>query len=172
VLSQAPEETIQRLIIDKRPEQLKMELHLWCRAAVMQLIEQGFDIKMPVRSVGKYLSPRGFTPRKPIKSAYEQSLAAVQARLEGEYPAIERRCRAKGAEIQSGDETARVNTDVRDRSLTPAGKTPVAIAVGGTRHKLSVIATVTNPRWPPQTAPLVAGQTAPGRTGRIMTIPG
>ena len=28
------------------------------------------------------------------------------------------------------------------------------------------------PRWPPQTAPLVAGQTAPGRTGWIMTIPG
>ena len=28
------------------------------------------------------------------------------------------------------------------------------------------------PRWPPQTAPLMAGQTAPGRTGWIMTIPG
>ena len=28
------------------------------------------------------------------------------------------------------------------------------------------------PRWPPQTAPLVAGLTAPGRTGWIMTIPG
>jgi hypothetical protein len=29
-----------------------------------------------------------------------------------------------------------------------------------------------SPRWPPQTAPLMAGQTAPGRTGWIMTIPG
>ena len=43
-----------------------------------------------------------------------------------------------------------VNTDVRGRSYAPAGKTPVAMAVGGTRHKLSMIATVSNQgktRW-------------------------
>ena len=43
-----------------------------------------------------------------------------------------------------------VNTDVRGRSYAPAGKTPVAFAVGGTRQKLSMIATVTNQgkaRW-------------------------
>ena len=34
VLSAAQEEAIQRLIIDKRPEQLKMEFSLWSRAAV------------------------------------------------------------------------------------------------------------------------------------------
>ena len=150
VLSQAQEETIQRLIIDKRPEQLKMDFHLWSRAAVGQLIEQEFGIKLQVRSIGKYLTRWGFTPQKPIKRAYEQSPAAVQAWLEGEYPAIEQRARAQGAEIHWGDETALVNTDVRGRSFTPAGKTPVAMAVGGTRQKLSMIATVTNQgktRW-------------------------
>ena len=43
-----------------------------------------------------------------------------------------------------------VNTDVRGRSYAPAGKTPIAMAVGGTRQKLSMIATVTNKgqtRW-------------------------
>lgn len=43
-----------------------------------------------------------------------------------------------------------VNTDVRGRSFAPAGKTPVALAVGGTRQKLAMIATVTNQgktRW-------------------------
>jgi transposase len=150
VLSPAQEETIQRLIIDKRPEQLKMDFHLWSRAAVMQLIEQEFAIKLQVRSVGKYLTRWGFTPQKPIKRAYEQSPAAVQAWLEGEYPAIEQRARAEGGEIHWGDETALVNTDVRGRSFAPAGKTPVAMAVGGTRQKLSMIATVTNQgktRW-------------------------
>ncbi len=150
VLSLAQEETIQRLIIDKRPEQLKMDFHLWSRAAVMQLIEQEFDIKLPVRSIGKYLTRWGFTPQKPIKRAYEQSPAAVQAWLQGEYPGIEQRARAEGAEIHWGDETALVNTDVRGRSFSPAGKTPVAMAVGGTRQKLSMIATVTNQgktRW-------------------------
>jgi hypothetical protein len=36
------------------------------------------------------------------------------------------------------------------RSYAPTGKTPVAMAIGGTRHKLSMIATVTNQgktRW-------------------------
>jgi len=36
VLSQVQEETIQRMIMDKRPEQLKMDFHLWSRGAVMQ----------------------------------------------------------------------------------------------------------------------------------------
>jgi transposase len=138
------EETIQRTIIDKRPEQLKMGFFLWSRAAVGQLIEQGYGIKLHVRSVGKYLTRWGFTPQKPIKRVYEQSPEAVQAWLEGEYPAIEQRARREGAEIHWGDETALVNTDVRGRSYAPAGKTPVARAVGGTRQKRSMIATVTN----------------------------
>ena len=150
VLSQVQEDTIQRLIIDKRPEQLKMDFSLWSRAAVGQLIEQEFGIKLQVRSIGKYLTRWGFTPQKPIKRAYEQSPEAVQNWLQGEYPAIEQRARAEGAEIHWGDETALVNTDVRGRSYAPAGKTPVAMAVGGTRQKLSMIATVTNQgktRW-------------------------
>lgn len=109
-----------------------------------------FGIKLQVRSIGKYLTRWGFTPQKPIKRAYEQSPAAVQAWLEGEYPGIEKRARAEGAEIHWGDETALVNTDVRGRSFAPAGKTPVTMAVGATRQKLSMIATVTNQgktRW-------------------------
>ena len=103
-----------------------------------------------MRSIGKYLTRWGFTPQKPLKRAYEQKPQAVQAWLEGEYPAIEQRARSEGAELHWGDETALVNTDVCGRSYAPAGKTPVAMAVGGTRHKLSMIATVTNQgktRW-------------------------
>lgn len=37
-----------------------------------------------------------------------------------------------------------VNTDVRGRSYAPKGKTPEVFAVGGTRHKLSMIASVNN----------------------------
>ena len=81
VLSQVQEDTIQRLIIDQRPEQLKMDFHLWSRAAVGQLIEQEFGIKLQVRSIGKYLTRWGFTAQKPIKRAYEQSPAAVQGWL-------------------------------------------------------------------------------------------
>ena len=150
VLNMAQEQTIQRLIIDQRPEQLKMDFSLWSRAAVGQLIEQEFGIALQVRTIGKYLARWGFTPQKPIRRAYEQSPAAVQSWLDTEYPAIDERARREGGEIHWGDETALVNTDVRGRSYAPMGKTPVAMAVGGTRHKLSMIATVTNQgktRW-------------------------
>ena len=78
----------------------------------------------------------GFTPQQPIKRAYEQSAPAVKALLEESYPAIASRAKAEDAEIHWGDETAVVNTDVRGRGYAPKGKTPIAIAVGGTREKL------------------------------------
>lgn len=149
-LSQAQQDSIERTIIDKRPEQLKMDFFLWSRAAVGQLIEREYGIKLHVRSVGKYLRRWGFTPQKLIKRAYEQNSEAVQAWLQGEYPGIEQRARQEGAEIHWGDETALVNTDVRGRSFAPVGKTPIVKTVGGTRQKLSMIATVTNQgktRW-------------------------
>ena len=150
LLSESQEVAIRQLICDKRPEQLKMEFALWNRAAVMQLIERECGIKLSVRGVGNYLKRWGFTPQKPIKKAYEQRPEAVQAWLDEQYPEIEQRARSENAEIHWGDETAVVNTDVRGRCYAPAGKTPVTFAVGGTRQKLSMIATVTNQgktRW-------------------------
>ncbi len=92
----------------------------------------------------------GFTSQKPIKRAYEQSPAAVQTGLDETHPGIAARAKMENAEIHWGDETALVNTDVRGRSYAPCGETPVTMAVGGTRQKLSMIARVTNQgkaRW-------------------------
>ena len=150
MLSESQERAVRQIICDKRPEQLKMEFALWNRAAVMQLIERECGIALSVRGVGNYLKRWGFTPQKPIKKAYEQRPEAVQAWLDEQYPEIEKRAKSEGAEIHWGDETAVVNTDVRGRSYAPVGKTPVTFAVGGTRQKLSMIATVTNQgktRW-------------------------
>jgi transposase len=149
-LNAEQEDAIQRTICDKRPEQLKMEFALWTRAAVGQLIEREYGLKLSVRAVGNYLARWGFTPQKPIKRAYEQRPEAVQQWLEQDYPAIEQRAKAEGGEIHWGDETALVNTDVRGRSYAPRGQTPITHAVGGTRQKLSMISTVTNrgkARW-------------------------
>lgn len=143
-LDEAQENEIKRLICEKRPEQLKMDFALWNRVAVGQLVEQQFGIKLCVRAIGNYLSRWGFTPQRPIKRAYEQRPEAVKAWLDEQYPNIAKRAKVEGAEIHWGDETAVVNTDVRGRSYAPKGKTPVTYTVGGTRHKLSMIATVSN----------------------------
>jgi len=149
-LTPEQEARIQTLIQERRPEQLKMEFALWSRVAVGELIEREYAIKLHVRSVGKYLKRWGFTPQKPIRRAYEQSPAAVQAWLEQDYPAIAQQAKEEGGEIHWGDETAVVNTDVRGRSYAPRGHTPVVKVVGGSRQKLSMISTVTNQgktRW-------------------------
>jgi len=150
VLSLAPEQSIQRMIIDKRHAQMTVDFSLWSRTAGVQLIKQEFGIKLQMRSIRKYLARWGFTLQKPIKSACEQNPVAVQTWLEGQYPAIEQRAGAVRGEIHWRDDTALVNSDVRGERYVPAGKTPVAMAVGGTRQKLSMIATVTNQgkmRW-------------------------
>lgn len=138
------EATIRQTICDNRPEQLKMEFALWSRAAVKELIERDYQVTLHLRSVGKYLARWGFTSQKPIKRAYEQSPEAVRTWLDETYPGIAERAKSEGAEIHWGDETALVNTDVRGRSHAPKGKTPVAMAVGGTRQKLSMLASVTH----------------------------
>jgi len=105
-LTAEQEAVIRRTICDKRPEQLKMEFALWNRAAVMQLIERDYGIKLSVRGVGNYLSRWGFTPQKPIKKAYEQRPEAVQAWLDEQYPEIEKRAKAEGGEIHWGDDNS------------------------------------------------------------------
>ena len=144
VLNPEQEAQIRALICEKRPEQLKMAFALWTRAAVMQLIERECAIALKVHAVGNYLQRWGFTAQNRIKRAYEQRPEALKAWLEEAYPAIEKQTKAEGGEIHWGDETALDITDVRGRSYSPRGQTPVTMAVGGARQKLSMISTVTN----------------------------
>jgi transposase len=135
LLSPAQEALVQKLIADKTPDQLKMPYALWSRAAVAELIEQRFGLKLKVRTMGMYLQRWGFTPQKPMRKAYEQSPAAVKKWLDEDYPALAQRARAEGAEIHWGDESGLRSDDVR---------------VPNKRHGLSIISTVTNKgqmRW-------------------------
>jgi transposase len=143
-LTQEQELRIQKLICEKRPEQLKMDFALWTRGAVKELIERELGFELSIRAVGDYLCRWGFTPQKPIKRAYEQQPKAVRKWLDEEYPEIEKRALAEGAEIHWGDETCVMNTDVRGRSYSPRGQTPETCAVWGRREKFSMISTVTN----------------------------
>lgn len=143
-LTDEQELRIQKLICEKRPEQLKMDFALWTRGAVKELIQRELGLDLSIRAVGDYLSRWGFTPQKPIKRAYEQQPKAVRKWLDEEYPEIECRAVKEGAEIHWGDETCVMNTDVRGRSYSPRGQTPETRAVWGRREKFSMISTVTN----------------------------
>ena len=142
-LSPTQERTLQRLIRDKTPDQLRMPFALWTRAAIGELIRQRYGVRLPVRTIGHYLKRWGFTPQKPLKRAYEQRPEAIARWLEHEYPAIRARAQREGAEIHWGDETSLSTSDPRGRGFAPRGHTPV-LRVLSQRRSVSFLSTITN----------------------------
>lgn len=134
---------IQKLIIDKHPDQLKLDFALWTRGAVRLLIKQECGFDMPIRTVGEYLKRWGFTPQKPVKFAYERSTEKVREWLTDTYPKISSRAKSEYADIYWGDETGLRASDVRGRGFSLKGKTPVVQATA-TYQNLSMLSAITN----------------------------
>ncbi len=143
LLSNNQEKAIQNMIIDKMPNQLKLDFALWTRKAVKELIEREFGIVLAINTMGDYLRRWGFTPQKPKKRAYEQCDKKVQKWLEEEYPKIKDEAKKEGAEIHWGDETGVRNNCQHGRSYAPKGKTPVKQHMAK-RFSINMISTVTN----------------------------
>ena len=137
------ESELQRLIIDKMPDQLKLNFALWTRKAVKELIKSRYGIDIAITTTGEYLRSWGFTPQKPKKQAYEQNDKKVQKWLKEEYPQIKQRAKEEGAEIHWGDETGVKNTCNHGRSYSPKGKTPIK-KKSAKKITVNMISTVTN----------------------------
>jgi transposase len=142
-LTPAQERTLQRLITDKTPDQLRMPFALWTRAAIGELIRRRYGVRLPVRTIGHYLKRWGFTPQRPLKRAYEQRPEAIARWLKHEYPAIKARAQREGAEIHWGDETSLSTSDPRGRGFAPRGRTP-RLRVVSQRRSVSFLSTITN----------------------------
>ena len=142
-LDREQERGIQRMLVDKTPDQLKLPFALWTRKAVQEAIAQHYDVKLPIRTVGEYLHRWGFTPQKPVKKAYEQQPERVKKWLDEEYPGIARKAREEGAEILWGDETGISSEDNRGRGYAPKGQTPVVYGPGK-RFSASMISAINN----------------------------
>ena len=142
-LSREQEKQIQKAIVDKDPNQLKLPFALWTRIAVQQLIREFYGIQMPIRTVGEYLKRWGYTPQKPLRRAYEQNPKAVKKWLDEQYPAIAKRAKKERAEIHWGDETGLCNDSQHGRSYAPRGQTP-AIRLPAKRERINLISSITN----------------------------
>ena len=142
-LNAAQERRIQKLLIDKTPDQLKLPYALWTRESVRELIHSQLGMDLPIRTVGHYLKRWGMTPQKPIKRAYEQRPREVRKWLEEEYPHIHSKARKEQAEIYWGDETGLRNDCQHERGYALRGKTPV-IRLNAKRESINMISAVTN----------------------------
>ena len=143
LLSDTQEVSIQKMLVDKYPEQYKLSYALWTRKAVTELIKNELGIDIAVRTMGDYLQKWGFSPQNPKKKAYEQKPAEVQEWLENQYPTIKERAKNEDAEIHWGDETGCKNQCNHGRGYAPKGKTPVKRSMAKS-FKINMISTVTN----------------------------
>lgn len=132
-----------RAITDKSPEQFKMSFVLWSRAAIKELIQTKFEMKLSISSVSRLLKKWNFTAQKPIKRAYERNPILIKKWMSEEYPKIKALAKKENAQIHWCDETGIRSTDQVGRSFGRKGKTPVVINIGK-RFKCNMISSITN----------------------------
>jgi transposase len=142
-LTDGQEREIQRLLIDKTPDQLKFPFALWTRKAVQEIIGRQYGIAMPIRTVGEYLSRWGFTPQKPIKRAREQKPEAVEKWLTQIYPQIAAKAKREKAEVYWGDETGMQNEANRSLGYSLKGIKPV-LRIPSKKERISMISAINN----------------------------
>jgi transposase len=134
---------IRAKLIDKTPEQYRLEFALWTREAVSELIKQETGLELDRRLVGSYLKRWGFTPQRPTKRAYQRDDKKVKAWLEEQYPEIEAAAKKEGAQIQWTDEAGMKSHDHRGRGYALKGKTPIR-KHNPSYEKINMISSVTN----------------------------
>ena len=143
LLNIAQEHSIQEMITDSMPDQLKLDFALWTTRSIKELIKREFNIEIGRRAIGNYLNSWGFTPQKPKKRAYEQCSKKVQNWLDQEYPSIKEKAKLEKATIHWGDETGVRNSNQHGRSYAPKGKTPVKRHMSK-RFSINMISSITN----------------------------
>jgi len=143
LLTQEQEREIQKAIVDKTPEQLKLKCCLWTRKAIHEFILGKYGIDLKLSTLGYYLERWGFSVQRPVKRARRQDPTKVDAWLNSEYPEIAAKAKAENAEIYWGDETALQNTANYARGYAPKGQTPV-LEVESKKMKLNLLCAVSN----------------------------
>jgi transposase len=142
-LTPEQEKEIQRIIIDKCPDQLKIAACLWTRAAIQQLIKSKYGITIPVRSISNYLDRWGMSCQRPTKKAYSQDDVKLKEFMNETYPEIAAKAKKENAEIYWGDETGINNQEYHVRGFAPKGQTPTAPSFSKV-EKINMISAINN----------------------------
>lgn len=142
-LSPEQEKEIQSILIDKYPNQLKMNFMLWTRAAVCQLVMDKYGITITQRNMSEYLKRWGMTCQRPTKKAYFQDNVKLNKFMHETYPDIVKKAQKEDAEIYWGDETGINNQAYHVRGYSPKGKTP-EIPSYSKIEKINMISAITN----------------------------
>ena len=142
-LSIEQEKEIQRIIIDKTPDQMKLGFALWTRTAIQQFILEKYKIEIKLRSITNYLNRWGLTCQRPTKKACCQDDVKRKEFMDETYPQIVKKAKKENAEIYWGDETGINNQEYYMRGFSPKGQAPV-LTVYPKREHINMISAINN----------------------------
>ncbi len=134
---------LQELIDHHSPEELGIASPLWSRRAVRDLIFQEYALRLPVRTVGKYLKRWGYTAKRPRRHAKDQDAEEVHTWLTETYPLIAARAEQEGADIFWGDETGVAADEYPHVGYARRGE-PATMQVPDSHIRINVIAAISN----------------------------
>ena len=142
-LTPQQEKEIQRLIIDKFPNQMKLKGFLWDIKNICSLIKEQYGIIVPHSTMSLFLKRWGFTPQRPAKQNYKQNPEQIKKWLDEEYPTIKTKAKAEKGEIFWGDETGVQNETNYVKGYAPKGKTPI-LKVDTNKLRINMISAINN----------------------------
>jgi len=142
-LTPQQEKEIQRIIIDKFPNQMKLKGFLWDIKNICGLIKEQYGVIVPNSTMCVFLKRWGFTPQRPAKQNYKQNPEQIKKWLDEEYPTIKTQAKAEKAEIFWGDETGVQNETNYIKGYAPKGKTPI-LKVDTNKLRINMISAINN----------------------------
>lgn len=142
-LTPEQEKEIRNILIDKAPNQLKLNFMLWTRAAVCQLVKEKYGITITLRNMSEYLKRWGMTCQRPTKKAYFQDNVKLNEFMHETYPFIVKKAKEEDAVIFWGDETGINNQAYHMSGFAPKGQPP-AIASFSKVEKINMISAISN----------------------------
>jgi len=131
------------LMVAKLPDQLGLSFFLWTRAAVVDLIEWQYGMRITEQCAGQYLEKWDMTPQKPVRRAWQQDTIAVQEWLQTRFPRIKAAAKRRGAMVLWLDEMGIRSDDQVGRTYGRRGQTPV-VPVSGQRFGCNMISALSN----------------------------
>jgi transposase len=143
ILTPQQEQDIQKAIIDRHPEQLKLPGCMWTRENIRDLIKRWYKIDILPSTMGYYLARWGFSVQRPVKRAYKQDTQKIADWVEEKFPGIKQRAEEEDAEIFFGDETGIQNTANYARGYAPKGQTPV-VQIEAKKMKINMLSAVSS----------------------------
>jgi transposase len=126
-LTAEQEEAVQKLLVDKTPDQLKLPFALWTRDAVRLAILQRYRINLPIRTMGDYLKRGVLRPRSRLSGPTNKTRKNWPNGLKPIIPRLRPMQSRKRPKSTGGTRPAFGTTPTTLRDFPPRGKRRLSI---------------------------------------------